>query len=52
MEKKDAKKVDKREDVDKYPGLQTDVADDEKVSTKNTRQETRILNNNPRNEDM
>ncbi len=52
MEKKDTKKVDKREDVDKYPGIQTDIADDEKVSTKDTRQETRILNNNPRNEDM
>lgn len=34
-----------------YPGVATDVADDEKSTPKEVREETCMLNNNPRNSD-
>lgn len=45
----------KRETADegarRYAGVAADIADKEKVSQKLVDQETKILNNNPRNDD-
>lgn len=38
--------------IDYIPGAATGVADDEKVDPSLVKQETRMLNNNPRNTDM
>lgn len=36
----------------KYPGVETNKADDNKVDSKLVREETKELNNNPRNNDI
>lgn len=35
--------------ADKYPGIAVDIDDNEKVTEKEVKQRTHILNNNPRN---
>lgn len=36
----------------KYPGVETDNADNDKVDPKLVKEETKELNNNPRNNDI
>lgn len=48
------KKIDKKELIEaeeKYAGVAVDRADDDKVSNACVKQETNMLNNNPRNTD-
>lgn len=49
MDKKENTKV---QDENKYRGVNVDRADDEKVTAKMVREDTKELNNNPRNDDM
>lgn len=51
MEKKNKQKADLHNPADIMPGVQTDIADKDKVDKKAVKQEVRILNNNPRNDD-
>lgn len=51
MEKKD-KNIANVKDEKAYRGIDVNVADDEKVDPELVKQETRELNNNPRNDDM
>lgn len=46
MDKKDKKAT------KEYPGVATNIADKGKVSTKLVDEETKSMNNNPRNSDM
>lgn len=47
----DKKDLDTRIHPKKYAGVSVDIADDEKVDEWEVKQETCILNNNPRNND-
>lgn len=52
MKEKDAKKRLAQIDAQKkYAGATIDDADDNKVTERDTKQETHMLNNNPRNRD-
>ena len=51
MEKKNKQQADLHNPADIMPGVQTEIADKDKVDKKAVKQEVRILNNNPRNDD-
>lgn len=51
MDKKNAPKTAVKS-ADEYRGVDVDVSDDNKVTPKMVKDETRELNNNPRNSDM
>lgn len=42
----------KEEDVEQFPGVAIDCADDEKVDPRLIKERTKTLNNNPRDTDL
>lgn len=52
MKPEELNKTQQTQDVDRFPGVSVDIADDDKTTECLEKQETRILNNNPRNNDM